>query len=96
MCLTALVEQTPQALPFITTLPEELFLLLFQKMAQHRKITLFTLPLFLKNPSFSSNEISLTVCGHAVDDDWLHMIAQMGSPYTQKWETLDISNCKMV
>jgi len=97
MCLTALVERAPHTLPHVTSLPEDLFHLLFQKMAQHRKLNLLTLPLFLKNPSFaSSGEISLTLCGHIVDDDWLHTIAQMGAPYTQRWETLDISNCKMV
>lgn len=97
MCLTVLVERAAQTLPNVTSLPEDLFHLLFQKMAQHRKLTLLTLPLFLKNPSFaSSGEISLAVCGHIVDDDWLHTIAQMGAPYTHRWETLDISNCKLV
>jgi len=96
LCLSTLVERTPHTLPLVTTLPDDLFHLLFHTMAQHRKLTRVMLPLFLANPSFASTEISLTVCGPMVDDEWLHTIAQMGEPYTQKWEALDISNCKMV
>eukprot|EP00026_Physarum_polycephalum_P007179 Phypoly_transcript_07236.p1 GENE.Phypoly_transcript_07236~~Phypoly_transcript_07236.p1 ORF type:complete len:476 (+),score=58.91 Phypoly_transcript_07236:50-1477(+) len=97
LCVTTLVERTPHTLPHITSLPAELFLLLFQRMAQHRKLTLPTLPLFLRNPAFPAcGTVSLAVCGNVVDDEWLHTIAQLDATYTQRWETLDISNCKLV